>query len=172
MKFQIGFKVLSSLIVMLFLASLAMAEDTVTKPHTFSAGMPASAEEVNDNFDILYDKINALSAEVAALKSGGNSGSGLPPADYDSGWLPISNNTSFTMNHNLGVLPRLSIVWGSASPDGSNMVLEDMKETDGGNAVGCLLHNTTPTSYEIQASREWALSTWVKNGYVKVLMWK
>ena len=36
----------------------------VTKPHTFVSGNPANAEDVNENFDVVYDKVNQLDSKV------------------------------------------------------------------------------------------------------------
>jgi len=47
----------------------AAAYDTIQKPYTFLPGAPAKASEVNQNFDVLYEKLNALSAEVQELKA-------------------------------------------------------------------------------------------------------
>lgn len=69
MRFQISFKVISFLIAILLSASFATAQDKLEKPYTFYPYTSASAGEVNANFDVLYEKINELSAEIAELKS-------------------------------------------------------------------------------------------------------
>ncbi|QTA85718.1 virulence factor Pgp3 [Desulfonema magnum] len=65
MRFQIDFKVLFFLIAILLCASLATAQD-VTKPYTFSPNTPASAAEVNANFDVLYEQINKLTDKLGS----------------------------------------------------------------------------------------------------------
>ena len=50
----------------LVLPSVATASDV---PHHFSAGEPASASAVNENFQALVDAISALQAEVGELKA-------------------------------------------------------------------------------------------------------
>ncbi len=42
--------------------------DVATKAYTFQSGTPAKAEEVNQNFDILYSQINSLNCLVQSLK--------------------------------------------------------------------------------------------------------
>lgn len=57
-------------LLIIFTATLktAVAYDTIQKPNTFIPGAPAKASEVNQNFDVLYEKVNALSAEVHELR--------------------------------------------------------------------------------------------------------
>ncbi len=69
-KFRKDVKVVFFLIVALFSAGFAAAQDALTKPYNFSPGTTASSGQVNANFDILYQKFNELSARVAALESG------------------------------------------------------------------------------------------------------
>jgi len=38
--------------------------DTIVKPHDFKAGTPADADQVNANFDTLYDQVNKVGAAV------------------------------------------------------------------------------------------------------------
>jgi len=45
----------------------AVAYDTIQKPHSFIPGAPAKASEVNENFDVLYERVNTLSAEIHDL---------------------------------------------------------------------------------------------------------
>ena len=76
MKFQISFKakVIFFLSVMLLWANMVMAQSTITKPYTFRDGTSADAEQVNANFDLLYQKINELSAKFAKLESNPETG--------------------------------------------------------------------------------------------------
>ncbi|MCP4697732.1 MAG: hypothetical protein GY862_12905 [Gammaproteobacteria bacterium] len=53
--------------VFLSLALLAMNQataDSIAKPHTFTAGAPAKASEVNDNFDAVYEQVNKISGVI------------------------------------------------------------------------------------------------------------
>ncbi len=50
------------------IGATVQAEDIV-KPYSFTNGTPADAEQVNQNFDALYQKVNELQAEVNALNS-------------------------------------------------------------------------------------------------------
>ncbi len=44
----------------IILVPLTIWATTITKPYTFTSGTPAVASQVNDNFDVLYSKINEL----------------------------------------------------------------------------------------------------------------
>ncbi len=63
MKFYTNFKVQVIVFIILFSASSVMA-DSITKPYTFSASTPASASEVNANFDTVYDQVNKIGAVI------------------------------------------------------------------------------------------------------------
>jgi len=43
--------------------------DAAVKPHTFVAGQPAVAAQVNDNFDVLYDAVTANEETLATLRT-------------------------------------------------------------------------------------------------------
>jgi len=60
-------KILSSSILCLFIVfllavNMSMA-DSITKPNIFANGSPADADQVNANFDTVYNKVNALDTE-------------------------------------------------------------------------------------------------------------
>lgn len=59
----------------LVISSSAQA-DQIVKPHTFSAGSPALAEEVNANFDALYDQSNKVGSEINVDEANGRVGIG------------------------------------------------------------------------------------------------
>jgi len=61
--------IVTLLIIFTAIVKTAAAYDTIQKPHTFLPGAPAKASDVNENFDVLYEKLNALSAEVRELKA-------------------------------------------------------------------------------------------------------
>lgn len=42
---------------------------TISVPHSFVAGTPAKAEEVNENFQLLYQTINSMICEMESLKA-------------------------------------------------------------------------------------------------------
>jgi|GEM_PF-3691091 len=49
------------------LASIVAAEQ-ISVPHQFTAGSPARASEVNENFDVIVQESNAQDVRIAALK--------------------------------------------------------------------------------------------------------
>jgi hypothetical protein len=104
MKFQISLKVFSVLTAILLSVSFATAQETVTKPYTFSPNTTASAGEVNANFDTLYQKINELSAEIAELKSAGVGT--LPAPDYDSDWVFVGTGNTYKKEIGFTGLPK------------------------------------------------------------------
>jgi len=59
-QFKITFLVFFCLIMLLFPLQLLANGPIIKKPHTFSAGTPARASEVNANFDVAYDNIQKL----------------------------------------------------------------------------------------------------------------
>ena len=44
----------------LFLVPVLAYAVTITKPYTFVGGQPISASELNENFDVVYDRVNEL----------------------------------------------------------------------------------------------------------------
>ena len=50
-------------------ASFLVFGDAVSKPHDFTAGQVISAAEMNENFDTVYAKVNALDAAVGSMAS-------------------------------------------------------------------------------------------------------
>lgn len=69
---------------LLFTMGMANAEQIV-KPHTFTAGTPASATEVNNNFDTLFNQSNKVGSEVNIDSLNGRVGIGTaaPGAKLD-----------------------------------------------------------------------------------------
>lgn len=47
---------------------LAQAEQ-ISKPHTFTSGTPANADQVNANFDTVYDQVNAIGGAITVDKN-------------------------------------------------------------------------------------------------------
>jgi hypothetical protein len=60
---------IATLTVAMFFTFSAWA-DTITKPYTFSNGETADAEEVNENFDTLYDQVNKMGGGITVDSSG------------------------------------------------------------------------------------------------------
>jgi len=60
------------IISILFIAGgglVFLTADNISLPHTFAAGSPALASEVNENFQVLADKANSLDSSVTSLES-------------------------------------------------------------------------------------------------------
>lgn len=53
--------------LLLLLLAAGASADSLVKPHSFSAGSPAVAAEVNENFDVLYQAMTAAEGTIAAL---------------------------------------------------------------------------------------------------------
>jgi len=53
------------IVAMFFIGGVFIFSQAVTKPHDFSTGEVISAEEMNENFDALYTKVNDLINDVA-----------------------------------------------------------------------------------------------------------
>lgn len=51
------------------LVPLTIWAASITKPHTFTAGTPSVASQVNDNFDALFAKVNELDTRATALET-------------------------------------------------------------------------------------------------------
>ena len=48
--------------------SLSFADDTIVKPNDFVPGNQARAEEVNENFDVVYDQVNNMLSGQTPIK--------------------------------------------------------------------------------------------------------
>lgn len=99
---------------------------------------------------------------------------GLPGADYDSGWIQISTAQTLTLSHDLGSLPRLSIIWGSRVDGQEQIFLMDGKTVRGHGEVGCVIENLTTTNYQIQAGGHFADPRGFTSQpiWVRVYFWK
>ncbi len=68
-----------NMFIMVFLLILSCGgmsiADPIVKPNTFQDGQKALASEVNDNFDVVYDKVNSLDSEVLKQPAGPSTGS-------------------------------------------------------------------------------------------------
>ncbi len=76
--------------------------DTITKPHTFTAGNPAVASDVNDNFDTVYDQVNKMGASIDVDLGTGNVGVGtVAPATSKldvAGEISVNGNVVVDVN--------------------------------------------------------------------------
>lgn len=71
-------------------------------------------DTTNDKAYICLDDSVGAAVWKEITATGGSSG--LPTADYDSGWFAVTTFSSYTKSHGLGTIPRLWILlWGSSS---------------------------------------------------------
>lgn len=61
-----------------------------------------SASGVNANFDVLYEEINKLKSEIDELKQT----TGLPPADYDTGWFYVASDKTYKKSVGFTGIPK------------------------------------------------------------------
>ena len=72
------------------------------------------------------------------------------PAIYDSGWMAVTRNTTYTLNHGLGKVPTIVEMWFSDTADGSGrVVVGPYGET---NALGMNFVDIDDTSLKIRAT--------------------
>ena len=139
-------------------------------------------KELVDEDAAADDQTLSLSGSTLAIEDGNSvdlAQAGLPSADFDSGWLPVSANSNYDNMHNLGVLPRMAVVWAATDANGTNMYLMDGIFSSAG--YGAWLQKITTTNYRISTGPNSAMSAygvdhhwnWTNGtGYVRVLMWK
>ncbi|MCP4695364.1 MAG: hypothetical protein GY862_00745 [Gammaproteobacteria bacterium] len=65
-----------ALLLIVMMAAISVRADSITKPHTFSAGTPAKADDVNSNFDTVYDQVNKIGSAISVGDGSGNVGIG------------------------------------------------------------------------------------------------
>jgi len=70
---------LVSVAIGLLLSFATASADTIVKPNTFTAGTPADADQVNANFDTVYDQVNKVGAAINVDQPTGNVGIGMAP---------------------------------------------------------------------------------------------
>ncbi len=73
---HLSFSALVSVLFVFLLSPSTIIADTITKPHTFTAGNPALASEVNANFDTVYDQVNKMGTSIDVDQVTGNVGIG------------------------------------------------------------------------------------------------
>lgn len=71
--------------------------DQIVKPHTFLAGKPAQAEQVNADFDVVYGQVNKVGAGITVEQATGNVGIGTvtPTAKLDVLASPLNTYGSW-----------------------------------------------------------------------------
>ena len=101
---------------------------------------------------------------------------GYPPADYDSGWFAVLNNSSYTKSHNFSAYPRnWKLIW-SQMPDGSTTNYDVIVVTDAGIPKSPL--RVTPTSFLIKTGDNATSGTLLSTnavsaaGYYRILAWR
>lgn len=88
-------KVIAIIACLLAFASGVMSEN-ITKPHTFTSGTAAKADEVNTNFDVLYNQVNKNTESITRASAilGGNVGFGVKTNGVTYSALPWFTGTS------------------------------------------------------------------------------
>jgi len=98
---------------------------------------------------------------------------GFPKEDFDSGWIQISTGQDITVTHDLGFLPRNTIMWASRNEDKSDMFHMDAKTVRGFGEVGCNLEHFTENSFQIIAGGHSAdPRTLAGTIWVRIYLWK
>ena len=92
-----------------------------------SAPFAISSKNANDSYLVQGYDLNEL---IEGLKAGKvladpSVKPGLPDADYDSGWFSVEKYNEYEKEHNLGVLPRLAVIWVATDSNGADMCLLD-----------------------------------------------
>ena len=101
---------------------------------------------------------------------------GFPPADYDSGWFPVTVSTLYTKAHQFGAYPRMWKLYHSLNADGSGTMCEVTVVLDG-TAYKCPV-TSNQSSFKIKTGSDPAagtLSNTERNsaaGYYRILGWK
>ena len=143
-------------------------------------------EENEADIQASSSEINTLSTRMDALEASQGNSSGLPAADYDSGWFYVKKNTDYNKTHNLGRQPSLAIIWQASDSRGKGMSIMDGIYSSKG--FGSWLQKITSTKYQLSTgyysagsgygkTSHWLFNT--KNSgsnrgstYLRVLMWK
>jgi len=63
-------KIIIMVSIVLFISAGTTFAQQITKPNTFIQGQTASAAEVNENFDVVYEKVNDLDANAVKKPAG------------------------------------------------------------------------------------------------------
>jgi len=160
--------------VLIILLNLSFTASAVV-PHTFSAGGRVDVSKINQNFN----ESNK--------------------ADYDSGWIAVSTSTNNHKNlaHNLGVVPsKLTILLSDQETDSATRVIRpaplnsysDERHSPENVALSknyiliefyendvlfvCDSHVNQCVSNDGNLISSFPLTTPLKSGYMKVLLWK
>jgi hypothetical protein len=98
---------------------------SVTKPHTFSSGEVISAEEVNENFDVLYQKVNELAENIQAAPVGSITAFAGPSDRVPAGWLICDGRLLESTDEEYQALYQvIGTYWGSS---GTRFRLPDLR---------------------------------------------
>ena len=175
----LGFMVLAQTVI-------TSLDDVAVDGDTLSAEWVNEVNTLDERIEALEANENTLDARIDALETSQGNSSGLPAADYDSGWFYVKKNTDYNKTHNLGTQPRLAVVWQAADNRGKGMSIMDGIYSDKG--FGSWLQKITSTTYQISTgpasagsgygkTSHWLFNT--KNSgsnrgstYLRVLMWK
>lgn len=120
------------------LLSLGVARaELINKPHTFAAGNPAKADEVNANFDTVYDQVNKVGAALT-VDGANNVGIGIaaPAARLEVVSQPVDFYSPWA-GYNLGAIPcehcvdtcNGDPVSEFTCPDGQGLQCEDLRNS-------------------------------------------
>jgi hypothetical protein len=116
-------------------------------------------------------------ANVTTVTSTYAGTSGLPPADYDSGWFACAYNTTYTKAHSLSAAPRLVVLLHNTASDGSGESCVVVNAKDG-TALMYGLVGLDASSIYVKSGSDSAAGTITSTrrvsaaGYYKILAWK
>lgn len=81
--------------ILFFLFGLYIFSESITISNTFEPGKIIKAEEINENFKILENKVNELDGMITLLLAGN-----MTPS-YDSGWFLVETTSNYQLTHGL-----------------------------------------------------------------------
>jgi len=102
---------------------------------------------------------------------------GLPPADYDSGYFACVYNTTYTKSHGFGAIPRLLVLLHSNAADGSGEIVPTVVVRDSASVYTTVV-GFGPDNVDITTGADSAAGTLFSkrsvsaSGYYRILAWK